>query len=79
VAPPLKLVGDGDAVDRLAGGEQVADGFEDVLVRLAIEVLGTHVLEHVGDGDFGQHHRAEHGLLGFEVVRRHAPADQRRR
>ena len=56
-------------------GVQGADGVEDVLVGGPVEVLGPQaLLADRADGVARQQHGAEHGLLGLEVVRWHAPA-----
>ena len=71
-AVAAQLVGDGDDVDRLAGGHQPADGGVDVLVRRLVEVLDLQAeLGHLADHVARQQQRAEQALLGVEVVRRH--------
>ena len=73
-----QLVGDGDRVGGRTRRVQGAHGVEDVLVRRPVEVLGTQAL--LGDGADGvtrQEQGAEHGLLGLQVVRRHAPGARR--
>ncbi|GLX01058.1 hypothetical protein Misp02_51440 [Microtetraspora sp. NBRC 16547] len=35
----------------------------------AVEVVGAKDLNHIGDRVLGQHHAAENGLLGFDIVR----------
>ena len=65
-----QLVTDGDRVGRLAAPVQVDDGVEDHLVRRPVEVGASERLDDVGDGVLAQQHRAEHALLGGQILRR---------
>ena len=67
-----QLGGDGDGVGRLAAAVEVEDRVVDLLVGGAVEVAGPQHLDDVGDGVLGQHHRAEHGLLGLDGLGRRA-------
>ena len=69
-ARPTQLIGDRDGVRRLPGGVEGVHGVVDVAVRGLVEVGGRHHAGGVGDGAGGQHHGAEEGLLGLQVVRR---------
>ena len=67
-----QLLDDRDRVDRLVLAVELADRLVDDLVLRGVEVVG---LERILDGQavpglLREHHRAEHGLLGVEVVRR---------
>ncbi len=59
-----------DRVHRIPRVVQGDGHVEDRLVRRPIEVGGAHHLHHVGHGVLGEHHGAEDGLLGLEVLRR---------
>ena len=77
-AVAAQLVGDGDRVGRRTRRVQGPHGVEDVLVRRAVEVLRAQpLLGDRADGVTRQQQRAEHGLLGLQVVRRHAPGARR--
>ena len=65
-----QLVGDGDRVGGLPAAEEVEHGIEDQLVRRAVEVVRLDRLEVLGDRVLVEQHRAEHRLLGVEVLRR---------
>ena len=69
---PLERLRDGDDVDRFTAFEQVDDGGVDPAVGLAIEVLGPQELGDLDHGIAVDEDRAEHGLLGFETLRRQA-------
>ena len=69
---PLERLRDRDDVDRLAPLEQVEDRGVDAAVGLAIEVLRPQELGDLDDGIAVDEDRAEHGLLGFETLRRQA-------
>jgi hypothetical protein len=56
----------------LAGLRQFADRAEDELVVAAIEVLFGQAICHLIPGPLGQHQAAQHGLFGFDRVRRNA-------
>ena len=78
VAVALERLRDGDDVDRLAPLGQVEHHRVDPGVGLPVEVLG---LEEVGDLDDRvpvDEDRAEHGLLGFDGLRRQAIDHARR-
>ena len=66
-----ELIGDGDRVGRLTAAEQVEHRVEDQLVRRAVEVVSLDHLEAVGDRVLVDEHRAQHGLLGVQVLRGH--------
>ena len=66
----LELLDRGDRVDGVAAAVDLAERAEDLRVRAAVEVARFDELDHVGDRVARQHHRAEHRLLGVEVVRR---------
>ena len=59
-------------VGRLAAPVQVEDRVVDELVRRPVEVARADDLDDVGDRVLGQHHRAEHRLLGLDRLRRGA-------
>ena len=68
-----ELLGHGHGVHRLADGREHPDGLEHVLVRRLVEVAGVQVqLGHRGDGVSREQQGPEQGLLGGQVVRRHA-------
>ena len=69
---PLERLGDRDDVDRLAPLEEVEDRRVDAPVGLAVEVLRTQELCHLHDRIAVDEDGAEHGLLGFETLRRQA-------
>ena len=66
----MQLIRDGQLVDLLRALRELADRAEDLGVPRAIEVLGRQVLEALSERDLGDEHRAEHRLLGLEVLRR---------
>ena len=70
LAAPLELVGDGHHVGRLAATVEVDDRVVDRLVAGPVEVGAPDHLGHVGDGVLGDHHRAQHRLLGRHVLGR---------
>ena len=72
VLAPLERLGDRDDVDRLAPLEQVEDRRVDAAVGLAVEVLRPEELGDLHDGIAVDEDGAEHGLLGFETLRRQA-------
>ena len=74
----FEFVGDGDRVDRFAGGEQVADRLRDADVRFPVKVVRPKCFENLADRRFREHHRPENRLLGLEVVRRYASGYGRR-
>ena len=68
--PPLvELVGDGDRVDGLTLLVELERGSVDTRVRLAVEVAGIERVARRFDRRLRQHHRAENGLLGVEILR----------
>ena len=67
---PLERLGDGDDVDRLAPLEQVEHRRVDAAVGLPVEVLGAQELGDLDDRVAVDEDGAEHGLLGFETLRR---------
>ncbi len=70
LAPLVELVGDRDRVHRLAVLVEVERCEVDLPVRLAVEVAGVDDLAHRLDRRRREHHRAEDGFLGVEVLRR---------
>ena len=70
LAALLELVDEGDRVDRLALLVEHEAGPEDDPVALAVEVARVEDLADRSDRARGEHHRAEHRLLGLEVLRR---------
>jgi hypothetical protein len=54
----------------LTAGVEVEDRLIDGFVSGLIEVIALHRLDAVGDGVLRQEHRAEHALLGLDVLRR---------
>jgi hypothetical protein len=69
--PSAKLLNGGDDVHRLALGVEPRESLEDEAVGPPVEILGADPdVGHRGDGLAGEHHRAEDGLLGFQVVGR---------
>ena len=66
----VEFGGHRDGVGRLPAPVEIEDGVVDVLVRGAVEVAGTQLLEHVGDGVLAEQHAAEHRLLGGHVLGR---------
>ncbi len=71
LAPALQRRRHGDRVGRLAPAVEVDDRVVDQLVGRAVEVDAADRLRAVGDGVLGEHHRAQHALLGRLVLRRH--------
>ena len=65
-------LGDGERVDRLAALVEALDRAEDEPVALAVEVLvgEPDVEDHRVHRRLGDHQRAEHRLLGLEVLGR---------
>ena len=72
-----QLVLDRDAVDRLVLPEQPAHGFEDLAVRVAVELLRLDDLDHVRKRLAVEQDAAEQAALGVEIVRRNAAVGQR--
>jgi len=66
----LELVDERDRVDGLALGVQAKGGAVDLRVALAVEVGSVERLADRPDCPRGEHHRAEDGLLGIEILRR---------
>ena len=66
-----QLLGDGEGVDGLPALVKGFDRLEDEAVALAVEVLlaQADVDKDRLDGALGDHHRAQHRFLGFEVLR----------
>ena len=69
----IEPVADGDLVDGLGALIEVEHRGEDLAVPAAVEVLGLQDLGGLRDGRLGEQHRAEHRLLGVEVLRRQTP------
>ena len=69
LAPLLEHVGERDRVDRLALGVERESCAVDLGVRLPVEVAGVEDLADGADRARRDHHCAENGLLGFEVLR----------
>jgi len=69
-----QLIRDGDRVGGLTPAVQVNDRFIDGFVRRAVEVLAAEDFDDVRDGILGEHHAAQDGLLGGDVLRRLAAA-----
>ena len=65
----LKLVGDGEHIDGLRSGEELAYRGKNLLVGLHIEHLRAQHRQHLGDGIVINHQSAEHGLLEFHGLR----------
>ena len=65
-----QLVRDRHGVRGFAPAVEVDDGLVDGLVGGPVEVLAAEDLHDVGDGVLGEHHAAQHGLLGQDVLRR---------
>ena len=70
VAALLELVDERDRVDRLAAGVEGERRAVDLRVALAVEVARVEDLADGPDRARREHHRAEDGLLGVEVLRR---------
>ena len=70
LGPLVELVGQRDRVDGLALRPQRERGAVDLRVALAVEVGRVEDLAHRPDGDGREQHRAQHRLLGLEVLRR---------
>ena len=68
----LEVLDERERIDRLAAVVQGEHRGEHDPVRLAVEVLGVEALvdDERRQRGVGQQHRAEHGLLGLEVLRR---------
>src|SRR5699024_8745404 len=54
----------------LTAGVEVEDRLIDGFVSGLVEVIALHRLDAVGDGVLRHEHRAEHALLGLDVLRR---------
>ena len=65
----VEFGGDGDRVGWFPARVQIQHGVIDVLVRRTVKVTGPQLLQHVGDGVFTEHHPAEYGLFGGEILR----------
>src|SRR5205823_3026796 len=70
LAALLELVDERDRVDRFALGVQSEGGPVNLRVALAVEVGGVENLADRPNRPGGDHHRAEDGLLGVEILRR---------
>ena len=70
VAALLELVDERDRVDRLAARVQGKGSAVDLGVALAVEVARVEDFADRPDRARGQHHRAEDGLLGIEILGR---------
>ena len=70
LAALLELVDERDRVDRLAARVQRERRAVDLRVALAVEVARVEDLADRPDRAGGEHHRAEDGLLGVEILRR---------
>jgi hypothetical protein len=70
LAALLELVRQRDRVDRLVLAVELERGAVDLPVRLTVEVARVEDLADGRDRARRDHHRAENGLLGFEVLRR---------
>jgi hypothetical protein len=79
LAALLELVRERDRVDRLVLAVELERRAVDLRVRLAVEVARVEDLADGGDRVRRQHHRAEDGLLGFEILRRDGAGDGGRR
>ena len=66
----VELVRERDGVDRLALRPKGERGSEELPVALAVEVRGVEDLADGSDRGGREQHRAQHGLLGLEVLRR---------
>ena len=64
----VELVDERDRVDRLALRPQRERGEVHLRVALAVEIPCCEDLADGSDGDRGEQHRPEHGLLGLEVL-----------
>ncbi len=71
IAAALQLLGHGDHVDGVAVGVDPPDRVVDRAMGGSVEVVGVELLDGVGDRVGRQHHRAEHRLLGLDVLGRH--------
>ena len=71
LAALLQLVRERDRVDGLALRPEREHRAVDRPVRPTVEVGGVEDLRDGPDGRLGEEHRAEHRLLGLEVLRRH--------
>ena len=69
----VEAVADRDLVDGLRLLVEVEHRREDLAVPAAIEVVGLEHLGGLGDRRLREQHRAEHRLLGVEVLGRQAP------
>ena len=68
----MELVLESDEIDRLAAVGQPDHPLEDAPVRVAEEVLRVDDLRRLIERLVVDQDRAEHALLGFEVVRQDA-------
>ena len=65
----IQLGGHRHRIGRLTSAVQIQDRVVDILMRGPVEVAGTQLLQHVGDGILAQEHAAEDGHLGRVVLR----------
>ena len=77
--PLVELVRERDRVDRLALAPEPERGPIDLRVRFAIEVRRVENLGHRADRRRRDHHRAQDGFLGLEVLGRNRGSDGERR
>ena len=73
LAARAQRVGHRDGVDRLVAVRQLGHHAKDLAMRLAIEVVGVEDFEGLVDGLVLEQDRAEHRLLGLQILRRNAP------
>ena len=73
LAARAQRVGHRDRVDRLIAVRQLGHHAEDLAMRLAVEVVGVKDFERLVDGLVLEQDRAEHRLLGLEILWRNAP------
>jgi hypothetical protein len=71
-----QLFGQGDRVGRIAQVVHVADGEEDLLVNVAVEVVDGQERHDVVEMAVIQQHAAEHTFLGLHVLRRDAVSQE---
>src|SRR5207244_8217797 len=79
IAALLERVDERDRVDWLALGIERQGSAVDLRVALAIEVGGVEDLADRPNRPGGEHHRAENGLLGAEILRREWGGQQEQR
>ena len=73
LAARAQRVGHRDGVDRLVAVRQLGHHAKDFAMRLAIEVVGVEDFKGLVDGLVLEQDRAEHRLLGLQILRRNAP------